>query len=52
MVLPLWRGRGERQGLGRCTNPKHFHGLAIVNGSITDGACRYGTGSAGLWRPV
>jgi hypothetical protein len=32
-------------GLGRCTNPEHFQGVAIVNGSITRGACRCGTGS-------
>jgi hypothetical protein len=35
MVTPLWRGRGERPGPGCCTNPEHFEGVAIVNGSIT-----------------
>jgi hypothetical protein len=35
MVLPLWRGRGERPGPGRCTNLEHFQGVAVVNGSIT-----------------
>ena len=44
MVLPLWRGRGERPGLGRCTNPEHFQGVATVKGSVTHGACRDATG--------
>src|ERR1700682_1911161 len=48
MVLPLWRGRGERLGLVHHVNPNEFQGLVVRDLGVMHRAGRNLVGSTGL----